>query len=77
MKVSLSGQMLFVFSIVSGVVWLTGMSTGLSLGGLLHWFLVIGIVTFIIGLTSAERPSRTPGEPKAHEQRRSSGLLRR
>jgi len=47
--------MLYTIALILGVLWLLGMVSSYTLGGLVHALLVIAIVVFVVGLISGRR----------------------
>lgn len=48
--------MLMTIAIILGILWLLGMVTSYTMGGLLHVLLVVAAIIFIIRLVSGRRP---------------------
>ena len=48
--------MLLTIAIILGILWLLGMVTSYTLGGLLHVLLVVAAIIIIIRLVSGRRP---------------------
>jgi hypothetical protein len=47
--------MLFTLAIILLVLWLLGLVTSYTLGGLLHILLVIAIIMFLVGILQGRR----------------------
>lgn len=47
--------MLITIAVILGVLWLVGMVTSYTVGGLLHLLLLIAVVLFIVRLVSGRR----------------------
>ncbi len=47
--------MLMTVAVILGVLWLLGMVTSYTLGGLLHILLVVAVVLFIVRLLTGRR----------------------
>lgn len=47
--------MLYTLAVVLAVLWLLGMVSSFTMGGLIHAVLVIAIIVFIVGLVSGRR----------------------
>lgn len=48
--------MLITIAVILGVLWLIGMISSYTVGGLLHILLVIALVLFIVRLFTGRRP---------------------
>ena len=48
--------MLLTIAVILGILWLLGMVTSYTLGGLLHVLLVVAAIIIIIRLVSGRRP---------------------
>lgn len=48
--------MLVTIAVILGVLWLIGMISSYTVGGLLHILLVIALVLFIVRLFTGRRP---------------------
>jgi len=48
--------MLLTIAIILGILWLLGMVTSYTMGGLLHVLLVVAAIIIIIRLVSGRRP---------------------
>ena len=48
--------MLFIIAIVLGILWLLGMVTSFTVGGLIHILLVIAAIMIIVRLVTGRRP---------------------
>jgi hypothetical protein len=47
--------MLYTLAVILLVLWLLGLITSYTLGGVLHVLLVVAVVLFIVGLISGRR----------------------
>lgn len=47
--------MLFTIAVVLLILWLVGLVTSYTLGGILHILLVLAIILFIVGLVQGRR----------------------
>jgi len=52
--------MLFTIAVILLVLWLLGLITSYTLGGVLHIVLVVAIIMFVVGLLQGRRG---PGPP--------------
>ena len=48
--------MLLTIAVILGILWLLGMVTSYTMGGLLHVLLVVAAIIIIIRLVSGRRP---------------------
>ena len=48
-------NMLFTIAVVLLILWLVGLVTSYTLGGILHILLVLAIILFIVGLVQGRR----------------------
>jgi hypothetical protein len=47
--------MLYTFAVILLILWLLGLVTSYTLGGVLHILLVLAIIMFIVGLVQGRR----------------------
>ncbi len=48
--------MLVTIAVILGILWLLGMLTSYTVGGLLHLLLVVAVILFIVRLFTGRRP---------------------
>ena len=47
--------MLYTIAVVLGVLWLLGLVSSYTMGGLLHVLLVVAVIVFVYGLLSGRK----------------------
>jgi hypothetical protein len=49
--------MLWTIAVILAILWLAGLVSSYTLGGLIHLFLVLAIVVVVVGLLQGRRPA--------------------
>jgi hypothetical protein len=49
--------MLWTIALILAILWLAGLVSSYTLGGLIHLFLVLAIVVVVVGLLQGRRPA--------------------